>query len=581
MLFGSTKKTARTVLVPLPGWIRPRVLAPPGLAAPVRHGAIEPQLNKEGRGEYTLQRTMSSATHWADTYAEKIIREKGEKDLYVCASGITPSGTVHIGNFREIISVELVVRALRDRGRNVRFIYSWDDYDVFRKVPQNMPNRKMLEGYLRQPITLTPDPYGKEESYARHNEREVEGLLPLVGIFPEYIYQARAYRSSQYAEGIRRALEHREQARRILNEHRTEPLAEDWWPITVFCAACNRDTTVVEAWDGEYGVSYRCSSCGHSEQADLRSTPAVKLFWRIDWPMRWAHEKVDFEPAGKDHHSEGGSFDTGRRIVKEVYGFPAPTTFQYDFIGIKGRTGKISSSTGEVVSLRDVLEIYQPELVRYLFASTRPNTEFAISFDLDVIKNYEDYDRCERIYFGREQVGEAKAEKQRRIYELSQVRSVPKAVPTQVPFRHLCNLLQIQAGDVERVIQYLALDTSREDLARIRTRATCAWNWITEFAPESFRWALRGPGSPPIETTPAEREALRRLREEVVARLDSYDEKSLSEALYAVAAACGLEAKDFFRLVYRALIDQEAGPRLAGFLLTVGRERVRELLAPY
>ena len=467
---------------------------------------------------------MSSTDHWADTYAEKIIREKGDKELYVCASGITPSGTVHIGNFREIISVELVVRALRERGKKVRFVYSWDDYDVFRKVPKNMPNREMLADYLRKPITLTPDPFGKEESYARHNEREVEELLPRVGILPEYIYQAGEYRASRYAEGIRTALEHRERAREILNEHRTDPLPQDWWPITVFCASCSRDTTRVEGWDGEYGVAYRCSSCGHSEQADLRSTPAVKLFWRIDWPMRWAHEKVDFEPAGKDHHSEGGSFDTGRRLVKELYGFDAPTSFQYDFIGIKGRTGKISSSSGEVVSLGDVLEVYQPELVRYLFASTRPNTEFAISFDLDVIKNYEDYDRCERVYFGGEQVGEEKARRQRRIYELSQVEGVPERQPTQVPFRHLCNLLQIHSGDIEGVIGFLALDTSEEDLARVRTRAACAWTWIREYAPESFRWSLRAPGSPPVEVTAAGREALRRLRDQVIEGLERYDE---------------------------------------------------------
>ena len=84
----------------------------------------------------------------------------------------------------------------------------------------------------------------------------------------------------------------------------------------------------------------------------------------------------------------------------KLRGFSAPVTFPYDFLSIKGRGGKISSSSGEVVSLREMLEIYQPEVVRYLFASTRPNTEFAISFDLDVIKIYEDYDRCERIAFG-------------------------------------------------------------------------------------------------------------------------------------------------------------------------------------
>ena len=76
------------------------------------------------------------SVHWADIYADRIIREKGPKEVYTCASGITPSGTVHIGNFREIISVDLLVRALKEKGHKVRFIYSWDDYDVFRKVPK-------------------------------------------------------------------------------------------------------------------------------------------------------------------------------------------------------------------------------------------------------------------------------------------------------------------------------------------------------------------------------------------------------------------------------------------------------------
>jgi lysyl-tRNA synthetase class 1 len=148
--------------------------------------------------------------HWADETAAKVVWEKGEKDLYTCASGITPSGTVHIGNFREIISVDLVVRALRDLGKNVRFIYSWDEYDVFRKVPLNMPKQDELKNYLRFPITLVPDPWERDSSYARHHEIDVESVLPEVGIFPEYLYQAANYRASKYAEGIRKALENRE-----------------------------------------------------------------------------------------------------------------------------------------------------------------------------------------------------------------------------------------------------------------------------------------------------------------------------------------------------------------------------------
>jgi len=524
--------------------------------------------------------TLVRASHWADTYAERIIREKGEKEHYTCASGITPSGTVHIGNFREIISVDLVVRALRRLGKNVRFIYSWDDYDVFRKVPKNMPRQEELEKHLRWPITLVPDPWGRETSYARANEVELERELATVGIEPEYIYQAERYRSSTYADGMKRALEMRDVIRGILDRHRTEPLADDWWPVSVFSNFTNTDNTTVLGWDGAYGVTYRCNDTGNEETVDLRNTQAVKLPWRIDWPMRWAHEGVDFEPAGKDHHSEGGSFDTSRVLCREVYQVEAPVSFQYDFISIKGRGGKISSSSGEVVSLADVLEVYEPAIARYLFAGTRPNTEFAISFDLDVIKIYEDYDRTERIYYGSEDVGEKRRAKEVRIYELSQVYAPAEQMPFQVPFRHLCNLLQIAAGSVEKALDMVP-ELGAVDRDRLAVRARCAWNWITKFAPEDFRYTLRAPGSAPVELTEPERKGVVLLADELSTRFTGHDEKSLSEAIYRIAGEAGLEAKAFFTAMYRVLVGKERGPRLAGFLLTIGQERVLSILEEY
>jgi lysyl-tRNA synthetase class 1 len=443
-----------------------------------------------------------------------------------------------------------------------------------------MRNREALEAYLRKPITRVPDPEEKEESYARAHERELEKLLPLVGVEPDYIYQAERYRRSEYAEGIKKALEHRETIRSILNSHRTQPLSEDWWPVSIFCTACERDTTQVEDYDGEWKLTYSCASCGNREELDLRETHAVKLPWRIDWPMRWTNERVDFEPAGKDHHSEGGSFDTAREIVDGVFGGEAPISFQYDFIRIKGRGGKISSSTGDVVSLRDVLAIYEPEIVRYLFVSTRPNTEFAISFDLDVLKIYEDYDKCERIYFDREEVGEKRKVKEKRIYELSQVKDVPAEIPYQAPFRHLCNLLQIHGGDIEKAIDALG-DVADAHREKVRVRARCAWNWITTYAPEDFRFSLRSPDDTPIETSDAELEAIRKLKQEIASRYEEHDEKSLSGALFEIARSSGLEPKQFFQVVYRALIGREKGPRLANFIRTVGKDRILEVLSPY
>jgi lysyl-tRNA synthetase class 1 len=583
------------------------------------------------------------AIHWADQTADKIIREKGDKDHYTCASGITPSGTVHIGNFREIISVDLVVRALRDQGKNVRFIYSWDDYDVFRKVPANMPKQEELAKYLRFPITMVPDPWERDENYARHHEVDVESALPLAGIFPEYLYQARRYRASAYAPGIRRALEHRDALKTILDKFRDEDhkIQGEWWPVSAFCDACNKDETDIRGWDGEWSLSYRCNACGHEASVDLREARGIKLGWRVDWPMRWEYEQVDFEPAGKDHHSQGGSFDTARHVSKEVYGREAPVTFRYDFIGIKGTPGKMSSSKGKVIDLPDVLRVYTPEVARYLFAGTRPNTEFTISFDLDVIKIYEDYDKTERIAWGDEEAkDEAAFLREKRIYELSQVTigtdgktAMPAANPYQIPFRHLCNLIQIAGCDIDKAVENIRKSAGSENtgenareggenadgenargedagnrntgpsdaqLPGLLARCRCAKYWIEECAPEEFRFRLRSAGAAApgssggsddadlgaaaekVPLSEKELAGLRLLRDNVVADIGGFaDDKSCAEAIYACAGEAGLEGKELFRAAYQALIGKDQGPRLAGFLRSIGREQLMAILAGY
>jgi len=550
-------------------------------------------------------------SHWADETAARIIFEKGEKELYICASGITPSGSVHIGNFREIISVELVAQALRDMGKNVRFIYSWDDYDVFRKVPVNMPKQEELEKYLRFPITMVPDPWERDSNYARHNEADVENTLPKVGIIPEYIYQAECYRTSRYAQGIRRALERRTGLKEILDKYRDKEhkIQGEWWPVSVFCEKCSRDETEIESWDGGWGLSYRCRNCGNAEKLDIKTAKGIKLSWRIDWPMRWEYEKVDFEPAGKDHHSHGGSFDTAKHVCKDVYDWDAPVTFRYDFIGTKGLPGKMSSSSGNVITLDHVLNVYTPEVTRYLFAGTRPNAEFTISFDLDVIKIYEDYDRTERIAWKMENAkDEAAYQKERRIYELSQVSIDGKTPdiesrtrPHQIPFRHLCNLIQIADGDIDKAFADLTANDKEiktEQIPPLKTRAQCAKYWVENCAPEDFRFKLKGEshtethrtlgsrhgeeesGSRSLSDT--EKNAVRILRDDVIFRIEEFaDDKTCSSAIYAAAEKAGVDGKILFAAAYQALIGKEQGPRLANFLRSINKNRLLGILKDY
>ena len=150
--------------------------------------------------------------HWADQVADRIIRERGDLDLYTCASGITPSGTVHIGNFRDVATSYYVCKALEKMGKKARLLFSWDEFDRLRKVPSNIA--KICENfgdYIGMPYAMIPDPYKQYNSYAEYNEKEFENSLIELGIDVDYRYQAKNYMSGMYADGIVNAIVKRKQ----------------------------------------------------------------------------------------------------------------------------------------------------------------------------------------------------------------------------------------------------------------------------------------------------------------------------------------------------------------------------------
>jgi len=523
-------------------------------------------------------------SHWADHAARRTVAANPDAKTFVLAAGITPSGVVHVGNFREVITVDLVARALRDRGLDVRFIYSWDDFDVFRRVPQAMPQAEMLEKNLRRSVADVPDPYGDHDSFASHHIANFEESLEAVGIAPEFIRQSQCYRRGDYAEGIRRALECSETIRRILDQHRSSPLPEDWLPLAGFCAGCGKDDLDF-AWDGEWSVTRSCNSCQEQHQTDLRDGGDLKLPWRVDWPMRWKHEGVLFEPGGKDHSTAGGSYDTGREIVAEVYDGRAPEYVAYDFVRLKGRGGKISSSKGESLTLADCLEIYEPEMLRWIFASVRPGTEFQISFDLDVIKLYEEWDRFRRLACGSE--GGKRAEKKRQLAQRTlELVSIPPrpyregaALPFVPGFRHLSMVLQVYDGDTARTRSHYEQTgeiTSDEERRLFDRRADACWCWIENYAPEDFRYRIR---NEPVKRTLSDdqRTVLGRIVDVLTAHPD-IEEEALIPHLKSMCEGTALDPVTFFPLVYDLLLDREKGPKFTTLVTAMGTERALPLL---
>lgn len=521
--------------------------------------------------------------HWAFTSVKNVIAQHGEQELYTCASGITPSGVIHIGNFREAITVDLVKRAFKIMNHNVRHIHSWDDFDVFRKVPKNMPNPEILEKHLRMSIIDTPDTTGKGKNYADKNRIAVETTLPLVGINPEYKYQAEKYRNCDYADDIKKALENKETIREILDKFRQEPLKDDWLPTSIFCDSCKKDTITKQEYKGEYNVYYECE-CGHKEEFDFRKKGIIKLAWRTDWPMRWNYENVNFEPGGKDHSSPGSSYTTGKMISEQVWNKKAPAYTMYDFIRIKGGSGKISSSSGDVVTLKECLEIYEPEIVRYIFAGTRPNTEFAISFDQDVIKIYEDFDKVERIFYKVDEANEKNYEKNKWIYILSQVNEdqelIPPEMPVQVSFRELTTMLCIKDQDESRVLSHymdIGIIKNKVDESRLSTRISCAKNWLNKYAEDNFKFIVKSEKDEEFFNGLDEngKKVLTKLKEILESDLTG-DE--FETAIFNIHKEMDIEMKEFFPICYQAIIGKDRGPKLAGFIEEIGKEKVAKLL---
>ncbi len=492
---------------------------------------------------------MAEKFFWADKIADDIIKQRGNKKEYICASGITPSGQVHIGNFREVITTDLVVKALEAKGKKVKFVYSWDDFDRFRKVPLGV--LKDYEKYIGMPVSDVPSPFKDKTSYAEHFEKQFESSLKKVGIKPTFIRQSLMNKKCTYAKLIKQALEKTEEIKTILNKFRKEPLAKDWYPLTIYCEKCKKDFTKVLSVEG-YKIEYECK-CGYNGKFDFSKKGIVKAPWRVDWPMRWKYEGVDFEPGGIDHSVQGGSFTTGKVISKEVFDFNAPLYVFYDWVKIKG--GKeFSSSTGNALSLDDVEEVYEPEILRYLFVGTKPKTGFQISFDNDVIKIYEDYDELERKYFD----GKLNSQ-EKRIYELSQIK-IPKTKPEKLSFRHLVTLVQI--GKLE--------DLNKESLFRAKK----VKNWLNKHAGEDMKFEIQTK----INTTFADKEkkALIELRKAL--ELKKYSEEDLFNVFYEICQSVDIKNTDFFKAVYLTIIGKEKGPRLASLILTVGKERVINLL---
>ncbi len=571
----------------------------------------------------------------ADEVIESVRERRGSLDGYTitCASGLSPSGPIHLGNLREVMVPHLVADEIARRGLAVEHIISWDDYDRYRKVPFGVPGvDESWSAHIGKPLTQVPPPPGSAyDSWGAHFRAAMEASLAELGVEFRGISQTEMYTSGAYREKVLHAMERRDEIDAVLARYRTKvdpadaaspaatpssssPELEDqeaeqaegsgaageddgstaggaYFPFRPYSRAFGTDATTVTAYDPQTTeVTYTATGPAGEQVVEtmrLDRDTHGKLVWKVDWPMRWSYEGVDFEPSGVDHQSPGSSWVVGADLAP-IFGAQRPVGPMYAFVGIAGMA-KMSSSKGGVPTPADALAIMEPHVLRWLYARRKPNQSFTVAFNNEIHRLYDEWDALER------KVAQGKGQPGDNAMFARSVRTASRELPrTSVPvaYKALCSVLDITGANEAQMARILgSIDARIAGLDDARPRLDRAATWLETQADPEDRTIVRGePDASALAGLEAhQREALGMLAAELE---QDWSLDGLTTLVYGIPKRqAGFDVaekklppevkadqRSFFALLYRLLLGTDTGPRIPTLLLCVGPERVRYLI---
>lgn len=485
---------------------------------------------------------MSSADPYIPVWAERVASELGAGP-HVVVTGISPSGNIHAGNLREVLVAEAVANALKARGEEVRFFFHADTIDPLRKIAPGVP--KDYERFLGHSLSRAPDPEGCHGSYADHFLEPFEAALERMQMDVEVLRSHELYESGFYAEVTQEALERTDDLRGILQEVSGRKMPEHWSPYLPRAASGKLGGRVLEHLPEQRSVVY-VDEDGWEDSSNYGRGEG-KLGWRVELAARWKALRVTFEPFGKDHTSRGGSTDTADRMAREVFDYPVPGRYEYEWIQIKGR-GAMSSSKGIVLLPAELLEIMPPGAVRRLILGRDPGR----ALDLDLGAGFPRF--------------------------MDEYRAETEAQP--VPFAHLVTVAQTVGGDAGRAAEMLrrgGYEEAVRDSEKLARDLRYAHNWAERWAPEQYRFGVRR--EVPAEAAEIDDEGRRYLRAVAEKLPDEMGGEEAQNLLYTTAVEHEVKPKKAFAAVYTALLGRKSGPKAGPFVAGLDAGFVRERFA--
>ncbi len=485
-----------------------------------------------------------------------------EKGYVLFETGYGPSGLPHIGTFGEVVRTSMVRRAFQEISDIPTKLYCFsDDMDGLRKVPDNVPNKEMLEANLGRALTSIPDPFGEYESFGHHNNARLRGFLDSFGFDYEFQSSTELYRSGRFDDALRKILHQYDDIQKIMLPSLGPERRETYSPFMPVCPKTGQvlQVPILERHANQGTVVYR------DADGELVEVPVTggqcKLQWKPDWAMRWYALDVDYEMSGKDLMD---SVKLGARITKALGGKP-PGGFTYElFLDEKGE--KISKSKGNGLSVEEWLQ-YAPQESLALFMYQKPKTAKRLYFDA-IPRMVDDY-----LTFAGKLPEEEPARKLENPAWHIHGGKIPSA-DSPLSFGILLNLAGVCNTEDRSVLwgfigRYVP-EASPEKTPFLDSMIGYAIRYYQDFVKPSKSY--RAPDG-------KERVAM----EDLLAKLKTLPAETPAEDIqtqvYEVGKTHDFEnLRDWFKALYEVLLGQSQGPRLGSFFALYGLEESCRLI---
>jgi len=515
-----------------------------------------------------LRAAALTSKAWPYEEARKLLKryEKGApaKGDILFETGYGPSGLPHIGTFNEVLRTTMVRNAYKELSDiPTRLIAFSDDMDGFRKVPDNVPNQAMLAEHLGKPLTQVPDPFGKYESFAHHNNAMLREFLDRFGFDYDFRSSTEAYQSGAFDDALKSILRHYDAIMGVMLPTLRKERQLTYSPVLPISPKSGIVLQVpVEVVDAEAGLIRFTDDGDVIEQSILGGK--AKLQWKVDWAMRWVALGVDYEMSGKDLID---SVQQSSKIAR-VLGARPPESLTYEmFLDEKGE--KISKSKGNGLSLEQWLT-YGPDESLAFYAYREPKK--AKQLHMGVIPRAVDEYWQFRGNYPAQAIEQKLGNPVHHIHE--------GALPTgelPVTFGLLLNLVGVM-GDASKpqVWGYLANylpDANADKYPELDRLIGYALAYHRDFIAPTLK--RRAP-------TANEAAALRDLDARLAAMPADATAEDIQNEVYAIGKeeAYGFESlRDWFKALYETLLGAEQGPRMGSFIALYGIENSRKLIA--